>query len=394
MSFILQFLAASEARTVDDAQRVLDRLRGPDAEFARRWRTFVASITEYYPDLSNDDTRDDRNLWPEGLPPELVDHASVNVMVNLDMLDEGVMSKVAGTADAAGLQILDPQNAVLYGPGPVQIGLHDPAPRPLPEITLRAERLMTENIRGMELKAAEVFIAERMHAGLGEDFERVAAESATVLRRRHGALVQLIEVKVVRSTNQVDAVPFVRIGFASDTLRAAWLPLLGDDFQKRMARYDQADGGVSMQWRWFATSITQGELPGSLSLPARGGERFRDPVAHVILARAARLWSAQVLSPFLDRLQDVDDLAPLAIGEAALAHCTSGSVHFPIYPAMLALASRLQPSQLKAYADAYRRNPDLQRVFDLFKDPKGHHFEALVKGLGKRGTGRARTPRV
>ena len=386
MSFILQFFNASTARTVDDAQRVLDGLTGADPDFARRWRGFVELIAESFPDLSHDETREARNLWPEGLPPMAGDDAFVNVMINLDLLDVGVMSHVARIADAVGLQILDPQNGLLYGPGLRQIGLNDAAPQPLPEVTPFARRLMTPNIRGMELEAAQVRVAEALRAGLGPGFETVAAESATVLRRPHGTLTQMVSVGVMRSSDRINARTYVRIGFASDALKAAWLPLVGPDFEARLARYDRAEGGVAMQLCWYVPSASTGELPGGLSLHSLASERFGNPAELARVADAAQTWSACVLRPFLEGLQHVGDLAPLAISEAALEHCGTRRHGVPDLPDDARAGQPSGTVTAAALRGGLPGQPGPAAPVRLVQGPEARHFDALVKGLARTST--------
>jgi len=384
MSFVLRFFHAPHATTVRDAIAWADgphpAPRGRNPHFAR----FLESISEFYPDLSGDDEDgESRNLWPEGLESDEGDGDVVNILINTDMLDEGVMSVIAQHAAKAGLQVLDEQNGLLFGPGLQCIGMQDAAPAPLPPISDFAYSVMTENVRGLRLDHARREIADACHRALGDGFTRAEGRWSSVVRRDHGELRQMLSVRVIRSSDGRNARAYCRLGFACEKLAHSWMPLLPQAYVKRRANYDAAAGGTDLEFACFVPDLASGELPTALSMATSSLMPFADASEMDKLIGGAEAWTSDTLKPFLDQLRSVDGLLPLFIHEASLRHARVGPMAFPEYPAMLALARYAGMQELDAYEKAYRANPNLRRICTLFKDPTGADFEALVEGLRK-----------
>lgn len=116
MSFVLHSFHAPQVDSVAAATDYVYELCDGDPPLADRFRKFVELVTKVYPDLSEDDEAgdDERNLRPEGLQGDWGDEPVVNVGIKTDAVEEGVLSIVASKAIEAGLQMLDPRNAMLY----------------------------------------------------------------------------------------------------------------------------------------------------------------------------------------------------------------------------------------------------------------------------------------
>jgi hypothetical protein len=382
MSFVLRFFHAPHVATVREAVAWADaqpgRGHGPNPHFA----DFVQRISEFYPDLSSDDDDEaDRNLWPEGLDSDENDGPVVNVLINSDMLEPGVMAAIATHADAAGLRVLDEQNGLLFGPGPKCVGLGDTEATPLPEISDRARSLMTENVRGLRFDLSQRSIADALKRALGKGFTRAEGRSTSVVRRAHSDLRQIVTVQVMRSTDRHNARAYCRLGFSCESLANTWMPLLPATFVKRRANYDASAGGTELEFRWFLPELASGDLPAMLSLATDSRLRFADEAELKRIVADLKPWSTGTLRPFLDGVGTIDDLMPLCLTDAALQYARVGPMAFPVYPAMLTLARRAGRDALDAYAAAYRANRELPRLCSLFKDPAGEHFDRLVEGL-------------
>jgi hypothetical protein len=385
MSFVLRFFHAPHITTVCEALAWADGRRNAEPiarnpHFAR----FVESISEFYPDLSaddDDDGDDSRNLWPEGLESTDTDGAVVNVLINTNMLDEGVMSVIAQHAAGAGLQVLDEQNGLLYGPGYRYIGLTDTEDSPLPDITDHARSVMTENVRRLRFDLVQKKLADTCKRGLGKGCKSATGPFGTVVRRDHGELRQMLVLRVARSTDRRNARVYCRLGFASEALTQQWLPLLPDAFAQRRLNYDRAAGGTALQFECFVPDLASTTLPTGLSLATLSEMLVGDAKQLKALLGGVKLWASGTLLPFLDQVRTLDDLLPLFINEASLAHARKGRMAFPIYPAMLALARRAGQQTLGDYVQAYKANTDFKRLCTLFKDQEGAHFDALVEGL-------------
>jgi hypothetical protein len=387
MSFILRFFHHPEARTVRAAAAVIDKLPDSMPGASARFDAFRTAISEYYPDLSASEDEVDNNLWPEGLPTGPVDDGVVNLLVETDLMDPGVMSVIAREAIGAGLQILDEQNGLLYGPGLEFIGLDDAKPQPLPAITPYARSVMTENLRGLGLAASQAMIADALAESLGGGFRREDGRDGSVLWREHGELRQILQLSVMRSTDKVSARVYCLVGFACDGLSAIWLPLLPTSFLERQQKFDQVPGGRAPQYRAWLPRLDSGEVEEGLQFRTTSRMEFRDEPTRAKLIADARHWAAGKLRDYLDGIASPDDLQRLFIRPATLPAARSAGMFYPVHLAMLALARRAGLAELDAYAAAYRANPDFGRVCRLYKDPAGSHLDQLVAGLRERPTG-------
>jgi hypothetical protein len=382
MSFTLTFFHAPEVATVDAAAHWIEQAPAELPEPSPRFAAFVADVSEYFPDLSRDeDDAGERNLWPEGLDGISPRAAFANVLINLDMLDPGVMTVIAQAAARAGLSVLDEQNGLLYLPNSETIGIHDPAPHALPPVSDVARDLMTENIRGLGLREAQMLIAEVVRGGLGRRTQRDEPHDRTVVWRVHGELRQMLWFHVMRSTDKVNARLHVYLGFASDALTAVYLPLLPPSFAARQRKYDRFDGGAATQIRSFLPSIVAGDPHADRVLYSHSTMLFNDVPSRDALIQGAHDWTSNVLRPYLDGLDSVEALRRWAITEDRLRHCGVARLVYPEYAATLTLARLTSVETLEAYAEAFRRNKELKRLSALLKEPDEQHFEQLVAGL-------------
>jgi len=382
MSFTLTFFHAPAVDTPDAAARWLEQVPEHLDEPSPRFAEFVAEVTQYFPDPSNDeDDVGDRNLWPEGLPDGAPRASRINVAVNLDMLDPGVMTVVAQSAAKAGLSVLDDQNGLLYLPNYRVIGLGHATPRQLPPISDVARKLMTHTIGGMRLHEAQMLIADAVRAGLGRGAERREPHERSVVWRQRGELRQMLWFYVMRSNDKVHARLFVHLGFASDRLTALYLPLLPEGFAARQRKYDRFDGGASNQVRAFLPSITAGDPHAGRLLYSHSDMAFKDAASRDALIQGARDWTQAVLRPYLDGLDSVGALRGWAITDERLKHCGVARMDYPEYAAVLTLARLTGVETLDAYALAYRQSGGIRKLTTLFKEPDDRHFEQLVEGL-------------
>lgn len=384
MSFILRFFHHPEARTVEAAAAIIDRLPTPMPGGRERFEAFRTAICEYYPDLCADEDGADHNLWPEGLPAGPVDDGVVNLLVETDLMDTGVMSVIAREAVGAGLQILDEQNGLLYGPGLEFIGMGDAKSQPLPAVTPFARSVMSENLRGMSLAGSQAMTADALAEALGGGFRREDGRDCSALWREHGELRQIVQVSVMRSTDKVNARAYCLVGFACDSLSATWLPLLPTSFLERQQKFDRTPGGRAPQYRAWLPTLDSGEVAQCLQFRTTSRMEFGNEAARENLLAGARSWAPAKLRDYLDGIASLDDLQRIFIGPATLPSARSAGMFYPVHLAMLALARRAGLAQLETYATAYRSNPDFGRVCKLYGDPTGAHLDQLVAGLRAR----------
>ena len=382
MSFALTFFHAPEVATVDGAARWLEQAPRELSEPSTRYAAFVTEVSKFFPDLSDEeDDTGERNLWPEGLNGIPVRDPFVNLAVNLDMLDPGVMSVIAASAARAGLSILDDQNGLLYTPDFRVIGIHDAAPRPLPPVTDVARRLMTQTVGELKLHESQMLIAEAVRKSLGRGFKRIEPQERSIVWREHGELRQMLWLHAMRSTDQKNSRLFVYLAFASTKLTGIYLPLLPESFAARQRKYDRFDGGASMQVRAHLPSIISGDPRTDAVLHSSSDMLFGTIAERDALAGDAARWAKSTLRPFLDEISTVEHLRAWAITDARLAHSAVTRMAYPEYAALLTLARLTSVETLDAYAAAFRRSGGLPKLRELFKEPDDRHFDQLVEGL-------------
>jgi hypothetical protein len=382
VSFILSFIRAPGLQSVQQAADYISQQPVPAPEPTRHFAAFVERVSEYFPDLSDDADARDRNLWPEGLDHDELNGPVVNVLINTDLLDPGVMSVIARQAILSGLQVLDEQNGLLYGPGFLSVDMDGGMPKRLDEVTPYARSVMTENIRGLGLRDSQQRVARALADALGDGFAEVGGSHETFVRRSRGDIHQIISIGVMRSVEVPGrARVYARLGFASDTLAERWLRLLPADFGPRRERFDLSEGGRAMQFVWYLRDLTQGSPAQTVTLKRGSDMLFSNRSDLDQLIAAASAWAATQLRPYLDGIGDVADLQRLFINDASLQHFGQDRLHFPCYVSMLTLAQGAGRDTLAAYAAACRENPDLQRVCTLFKDAEGAHVDSLITGL-------------
>jgi hypothetical protein len=385
MSFILQFFDAPEVNSVQSAADYVDLDQAAPAGANAKFGRFVESVKEFYPDQSEDEGFE-FNLWPEGLTADATDlttSPAVNIAINLDMLDPGVMTVIAQHATKAGLQILDPQNALLYLLDGTMISAEGDKEN-LPPVSPFARSVMTENVKGMGLAATAARLADGLlEAWEGRGFTCVEVPSrwAAVLWRQHGDLRQMLDIRCMRSTNAGAIRFYVRMGFACESIAAAWLPLLPEKYLQRKARYDTDAGGVALDVALFLPNLRAGKLPGD-ARPGTSSEMIIRSLDELdAMLPTMRSWTQRELLPLFESVESLADLSDITLTDAMLEHCETGMPELPMLPGLLVLAARRDGQTLEQYVAAYRRNKRLPDLWKLYGDPKGAHFDKLVAGL-------------
>jgi hypothetical protein len=106
MSFVLHIFDEPSVMTVQQATDYCYADHPPFPTPNNRYTQFLAEVTRMHPE--------DGPVWPENfLEGEVVDRV-YNLGVNTECVTEQLMNEIALCVAAAGLQMLDPQNAMLY----------------------------------------------------------------------------------------------------------------------------------------------------------------------------------------------------------------------------------------------------------------------------------------
>jgi hypothetical protein len=147
MSFILQIFYHQSVQTVAQAANYTSGEEASVSGNSARFNSFIAEIASYLPDLSekDEDGENDNNYWPEGLPHFNRDQHCFNLSLKVSLLTPPIMGLIARSAALAELQILDPQNALLYRTDGAVIDAQGflsvcPAPAKLTKLAVRLKK--------------------------------------------------------------------------------------------------------------------------------------------------------------------------------------------------------------------------------------------------------------
>lgn len=106
MSFVLHIFDEPSATTVEQATDYCYEDHPPFPTPNNRYTQFLAEVTRIHPE--------DGPVWPENFLEGEVTDRVYNLGVNTECVTEQLMNEIALCVAAAGLQMLDPQNAMLY----------------------------------------------------------------------------------------------------------------------------------------------------------------------------------------------------------------------------------------------------------------------------------------
>jgi len=113
MSFIVQIFDRVTATDVRSALAACNSDKPVTPRVAAMFDQFLREVQSYYP-LAAHATVGQPQIWSEGLPLGPVTTSPLNLGVELDVLDDKVLSTLGHVAADAGLQMLEPQGGALY----------------------------------------------------------------------------------------------------------------------------------------------------------------------------------------------------------------------------------------------------------------------------------------
>ena len=116
MAYILYLIDASEITSPEDAEKFISDQRGVMRSENNKFVAFVKDITEIYPDLSDEDEDGDNddNLWEEGVDG-LASYGNVKeLVIKVEVTDEGVVAALVKAAVKNGLKLYDSEGQVVY----------------------------------------------------------------------------------------------------------------------------------------------------------------------------------------------------------------------------------------------------------------------------------------
>lgn len=114
MSFILHIIDCPTATTVNAASHHVYDEEITSTVQNEKFLRFAKLVSKLYPECEDDEGDNDDNIWSEGLPDGIGTEAVLTIAVKTDLVESQIMSNIAHAAVDAGLQILDPQNAMLW----------------------------------------------------------------------------------------------------------------------------------------------------------------------------------------------------------------------------------------------------------------------------------------
>lgn len=113
MSFIVQIFDRVTATDVRSALAACNSDKPVTPRGAAMFDQFLEEVQRYYP-LAAHAPKGQPHIWSEGLPLGPVTSSPLNLGVELNELNDTVLSTLGHVAADAGLQMLEPQGGALY----------------------------------------------------------------------------------------------------------------------------------------------------------------------------------------------------------------------------------------------------------------------------------------
>jgi hypothetical protein len=379
MSFVLHFFHAPQVDSVASATEYVYELCDDDPPLADRFRKFVELVTAVYPDLSDDDEDgdDERNLWPEGLKGDWGDEPVVNVGIRTDAVEEGVLSIIASKAIQAGLQMLDPQNAMLYR-ADHRVVEHDGRTTPFRMLTPYAAQLMQPAQGGLDPRSVRDAIGAGLRARLsGHGFELTSTDVFTIVHRERGEIRQAIGIEARLVGGEVRVA--LELWVSAPRIAAVWTAALPPQFAAWREKDDAARGGFAYDFIYGLTDLVESATPQEIA-------RFRNVVPasrEALDAFVAKLCSfvEDKLLPVIEPIDDLDTLAGLAFTQDALDIVRTGYVRLPEQLGTAVLARLARPALFDDVAKGLAGNPNKARYWGELDDPEAKSLEVLLNHL-------------
>lgn len=379
MSFMLQFFHAPHVDSVDSAAHYVDGECDADPPLGERFAQFVDRVTTVYPDLSaeDDDGDDLRNLWPEGLDRHWGDEPVVNVGLKTDAVEEGVLSIIASKAAQSGLQMLDPQNAMLYRTDHTVIDGRGRV-SPFRMLTPFAASLMKPLSGGLKPGETRHRLGESLRDRLASaGFALTIVESDVVVWRQLGDIRQALDLTV--SEREDGIAVDLSLWLSSPRLSSTWLAVMPPHVAEWKQRGDRLCGGVAWDFVYALSDV----VPGTSAEEAGRFDSARLSSPDALEAFQADLcnYAAARLLPWLDGLRDLSALAALVLSDANIEYAGRGRVALPEQMGTLVLARLARPEVFETVAHTLQTNPHKSRVWEELRDPEGRLLDRLVDHL-------------
>ena len=380
MSFVLHFFHAPQVDSVESATEYVYELCDDDPPLADRFRKFVELVTTVYPDLSadDDDGDDERNLWPEGLDSEWGDEPVVNVGIKTDAVEEGVLSIVASKAVQAGLQMLDPQNAMLYRSDHVVVH-HDGSTAPFRMLTPFAAKLMKPADDGLDPRKVRDAIGAGLYDRLAPEhgFTLSSVKAYTIVHRQRGAIRQAIAIEAKPDRDQVKIK--LEIWLSTPRIEAVWMAGLPRRFTDWKVAEDARCGGSTYDFVYGLTDIVPSATAQEIAQVGKLTLRSTAPIDE--FAAMVGTFIEHKLLPVIDPINDLDALAALALTDDALDIVRTGQVRVLEQLATAVLTRLAKPAWFEAVARGLIGNPNKSGYWGEFGDREGRHLDQLIEYL-------------
>lgn len=406
MAYILQLFDAPSATSVAAAAAHVDSDAPPVAR--AKVDAFVAGVATCFPDLSDadEDGDDDVNAWPEGLDLGTPDAPVVNLGLKLHFVEPGVLSIIAEHAVRAGLQVLDPQNAMLYRADRVVVDAHGrgmpfrgltafamqamrraeaalakrprPADAPPPPAPLTIDGVRTRVVQHlMATLAAQGFehrVADRADLVAGFDF----------ITRLHGEVRQTLKLESSAANGAVVVRATVWLSWAP--LAALWAPLLPPVFTAWLAGGDRELAGCRYDFSLHPLSI--GPEPAAPLYDLFMGYLDSTPKVDRY-GKGVADWMREVALGELEPVRGLAGLADLLLSERHLLRARNDPTEVAHQLGLLALAHLAADPRFENVVRALHENRyNRDHGWRSFEDPKLAHLGAVVDGLRRRPLGR------
>lgn len=108
---VLHLLDAPKVRTINDADSFIASEQDKDPILTEKFSLFTKEISVFYPDTYGQSG----NVWAEGLEESSNYGLVKELVLNLSLVDEELVTQFIATANACGLLLYDSEGEVIYG---------------------------------------------------------------------------------------------------------------------------------------------------------------------------------------------------------------------------------------------------------------------------------------
>lgn len=380
MSFILQLFRAPSVLTPVEADAYISSQSARVPGNKDRFNAFVREVVAYLPTYGDHDVDDNGILWSEGLSEADADDADFAIGVKTDLITLPLMGVIARAAALSGLQILDPQNGLLYQLDGTVIDLYGGTePFPTPASLPRHKAKKQQDV----LAAAtvlEYFHDQFAPALRAAGFAPCIDGETLVLEREHGCTRQQFRIQCSLYERRVQIYADWRLW--CDALHSHWQAVFQPAYTERMRFWPANEPD-------FNYHLSFSPIHHQLSREGLDPTRVASESEMQCYARNLLRWLEGVVEQGLDPARDIVNFGAVMLNETWRKEEFHFTQNYSIRTAanQLVLAALTCPRQIDDWIELARKRFNRYQWRDRLDDIDGKYLDKLIayaKSLAER----------